>query len=95
MRGHADVDVAVARVLDDVAQRISSAGSPVAAPGANGVTDDWVANGVKSKRLVRPQRCPGQRHVDAGRVGLRCLHGSSQALGILLREDGLLVELVV
>jgi hypothetical protein len=95
MRGDADVDVAVAAVFSDVAQRIRRAGRPIAAPRSNGVADDWVAAAVKRQRLVGPHRCSRQRHVDAGRVGLRCLHGSRQTLGILLRKDRLLIQLVV
>jgi len=88
-------DIAGRGVLDDVALVVGHARRPVAAVVTDHLTRGWVAIGVECKGLVGPHRGAGQGHVNRGGVSLRCLQRTGQALGILLSEDGLLVELVV
>ena len=88
-------DVAVGCVFDNVSDVVQRACSPVATVGAQGISDCRVAVGIKAKRLVGPQAGAWQRHVDGGRVSLRCAQCTLQTLGILLCEDGLLIHLVV
>ena len=95
MRRVGQVDVVVASVFDNVALVVASACRPVAAIVTNYLTNHRVAVGVKCQCLVSPLRCAWQHHVNAGRVSLRRLQGALQTLRILLRKDGLLVELVV
>ncbi len=95
MRGVGVVDVPVTGVLDNVALVVRGAGGPVATVVANHLAGGRVAVGVKRQGLVGPHRCAGQRHVDASRVCLRGLERAVNSLSVLLREDGLLIHLVV
>lgn len=95
MRSKTNIDVAIACVLYDVAQRICRTCCPIATPVSDGVSDNRISILVKCQRLVCPHRCSRQRHVDASWVGLWCLQCACQAFSILLVEDRLLVKLVV
>ena len=88
-------DVAVGRIFDNVSDVIQRACSPVATVGAQGVSNCRVAVGIKAQRFVGPQGSAWQRHVDGGRVSLRCAQCTLQTFGILLRKDGLLIHLIV
>jgi hypothetical protein len=88
-------DVAVGCVFDDVSDVVQRACRPVATVSAQGVSNNWVAVGIKAKRFVGAQGSAWQRHVDGGRVSLRRAQCTLQTLGILLRENGLLIHLVV
>ena len=48
-------DVAVGCVFDDVSDVVQRACSPVATVGAQGVSDGWVAVGIKTQRFVGTQ----------------------------------------
>lgn len=52
MRHQTDVDVGVARILDDVALRVSRADGPVAAIRAKLLRHDQLAIGIKSQNLI-------------------------------------------
>ena len=88
-------DVAVGRIFDNVSDVIQRACSPVATVGAQGVSNCRVAVGIKAQRFVGPQGSAWQRHVDGGRVSLRCAQCTLQTLGILLRKDRLLIHFII
>jgi len=89
------VDIAVACVLDNVALVVRDTSRPVATVVTDHLACGRVAVGIKGQRLVGPYSCPGQSHVHSGWVCLWRLQSPDQAFRILLRKDGLLIQLVV
>lgn len=88
-------DIAVGCVLDDVSDIVQRATGPVATVSAQGVSNNWVAIGIKAKRFVGTQGGAWQRHVDRSGVSLWRTQCTLQTFGILLRKDCLLIHLVV
>lgn len=95
MRGVGVVDIAVAVVAHDVALIVRHASSPIATVVTNHLAGGRVAVGIECQRLVGSNRCPWQGHVNRGRICLWCNQSSLQTFSILLRENGLLIQLVV
>lgn len=89
------VDVAVARVLDNVALVVRSTRSPVATVVTDLLTNNRVAVCVKSQCLIGTHACAWQRHVNGGRICLWRLQSSQQTFSILLCKDCLLIQLTV
>ncbi len=89
------VDIAVACVLDNVALVVRDTSRPVATVVTDHLACGRVAVGIKGQRLVGPYSCPGQGHVHSGWVCLWRLQSPDQAFRILLRKDGLLIQLII
>lgn len=92
MRRQADVDVAVRRVLYQVALRKGGAGGPVAAIGADLLRDRQFAGAVECEDLVG---AVGRRDGEFGRadrVGARCLDCTIKLFAVLLHHEGELVQ---
>lgn len=92
MRRQADVDVAVRRVLDDIALGKGGAGRPVPAIDADLLRDGQFARAVECEDLVGPGRRRDREFCGTDRVGARCLDRASQRLFMLLNHEGQLVE---
>jgi hypothetical protein len=88
-------NVAIGCVFDNVADIVQCAACPVAAVCAKRVSNGRVAVSIKAKRFVGTQAGAWKRHVDCGWISLWRAQCTLQTLGILLREDCLLIHFIV
>lgn len=88
-------NVVVGCVFDNVADIVQSGCSPVPTVCAKRVSNGRVAVSIKAKRFVGTQAGAWQRHVDCSGISLWRAQCTLQTLGILLREDCLLIHFIV
>ena len=88
-------NVVVGCVFDNVADIVQSGCSPVSTVCAKRVSNGRVSVSIKAKCFVCTQAGAWQRHVNCGRISLWRAQCTQQTLGILLREDCLLIHFIV
>jgi hypothetical protein len=89
------VNVSITCVFNNVTLVVRHARSPIATVVTNYLAGGRVTIGIECQRLVGSNRCPWQGHVNRGWICLWCNQRTLQTFSILLRENGLLIQLVV